>query len=80
MVAEKCDVKVQEFIIRNDSLCGSTIGPILAGMLGMRTVDIGMPQFAMHSIREFMSADDITPYITFMRAFFEHYNGQGTDL
>ena len=54
------DIKVphQVFVTRTDMACGSTIGPLTAKEIGVRTLDVGVPQFAMHSIRELAGADD----------------------
>lgn len=49
---------IQSFVVRSDMGCGSTIGPITAGGLGIKTLDIGVPTFAMHSIRELAGSSD----------------------
>ncbi len=52
LLAKEAHVPVQEFVMRSDLACGSTIGPITAGAIGIQTLDIGVPSLAMHSIRE----------------------------
>jgi aspartyl aminopeptidase len=57
-VAKRLDEPYQEFVTRSDMGCGSTIGPITATRLGIDTLDVGVPTFAMHSIRELCGSDD----------------------
>ena len=56
--ASSADVSLQYFSNRADLSCGSTIGPITAGRLGIDTIDIGCAQFAMHSARETCGTGD----------------------
>lgn len=64
------EVPVQSFVVRSDMGCGSTIGPITASQLGVRTVDIGLPTFAMHSIRELAGSHDLEHLVKVLTAFY----------
>ena len=55
----KNEIPLQEFVNRGDMACGSTIGPITASKIGVRTLDLGVPTFGMHSIRELAGIHDI---------------------
>jgi aspartyl aminopeptidase len=79
-IAKKANVPCQEFIVRQDSPCGTTIGPIIAGKLGIKTADIGIPQFAMHSVREMCGVCDLEYYRRFFEGFFLDYENCVGDL
>jgi len=51
-LCEEAGVPFQQYAHRSDLGCGSTIGPIVAAQLGMASIDIGSPMWAMHSLRE----------------------------
>ena len=65
---------IQEFVVRNDCGCGSTIGPILSKGTGIRTVDVGQPQLSMHSCREMCSAYDVQHTFRLFHAFYELFD------
>ena len=64
---------LQEFIVRQDCGCGSTIGPAISAATGIRTIDMGCPQLSMHSIRETMGVGDLTNGLNLFKAFFAHF-------
>lgn len=63
-------VSPQHFVSRSDLACGSTIGPISAARVGLRTVDVGNPMLAMHSCREMAATADVEPMIRVLTAYF----------
>lgn len=58
-ICRAADVPVQSFVTRSDMGCGSTIGPITATEVGVPTIDVGLPQWAMHSVRETAGTHDV---------------------
>ncbi|NLX18268.1 MAG: M18 family aminopeptidase [Desulfobulbus sp.] len=64
------DIPCQEFVMRNDMISGSTIGPLTAAEIGVPTVDVGAPQLAMHSIRETIGHLDGWYLLKVMTTFF----------
>lgn len=66
-----CGFEPQHFAVRSDLPCGSTVGPITAARVGIRTADIGSPVLAMHSCRELAATADVAPMIDLLAAFLE---------
>lgn len=69
-LCKRTGVPYQEFVNRADMACGSTIGPITAKEIGVRTLDVGVPTFAMHSIRELAGTADAFSLMTVLTAFY----------
>jgi len=74
LICKKHGIPIQEFVIRQDTNCGTTIGPTTGANTGIRTVDIGNAQLCMHSIREMVGAKDIENMIRLLNAFFVDYS------
>lgn len=70
MLCKQAGVPYQKFVNRSDMAGGGTLGNVSAGQLDMRSVDIGNPMWAMHSVRETGGVEDHT-YIT--KSFEEFY-------
>jgi aspartyl aminopeptidase len=69
-LCKSADVPYQQYAHRTDLGCGSTIGPILAAQLGIASVDVGNPMWAMHSIRESAGVLDHSYMIAVLKALF----------
>ena len=70
MICRNADIPVQKFVNRSDVRGGSTIGPISSTQMDIRSVDIGNPMLAMHSIRELCGVKD---HYYIKRSFEEFY-------
>ncbi|RIZ67900.1 MAG: M18 family aminopeptidase [Methylococcales bacterium] len=67
---EQAEVPYQKYSHRSDLGCGSTIGPITSARLGIRSIDVGNPLWAMHSIRESAGVLDHSYMIRVLKQFF----------
>ena len=71
-LCEQNEVPLQVFVARTDMGCGSTIGPIVSSEVGVKTIDVGVPTFAMHSIREMAGVADAYYLYRVATAFYQY--------
>lgn len=71
-VCEKAGVPFQYYANRADMPGGSTLGNIANTQVSLNTVDIGLPQLAMHSTYETAGAKDTEYMVSALRLFYEH--------
>ena len=69
-LCEQQGVPTQSFVSRTDMGCGSTIGPITAANIGVQALDVGVPTFAMHSIRELAGVEDAHNLFKVLKGFY----------
>ncbi len=65
-----CGVPVQEYVNHSDVAGGSTLGNISNTQMSVRSVDIGLPQLAMHSAYETMGVADEGHLAKLAKAFY----------
>lgn len=69
-VCKKAEVKVQSYYNRADMPGGSTLGSISDTKVSLSTVDIGIPQLAMHSASEVCALSDVFDMVNALRTFY----------
>lgn len=71
LAARNKNILMQSFVSRSDMGCGSTIGPLTSTRLGVKALDVGIPTFGMHSIRELAGAQDLEALYSLLCGLFE---------
>ncbi|WP_111707107.1 M18 family aminopeptidase [Lutibacter citreus] len=71
MICKEANIPYQKFVNRSDMRGGGTLGNVSAGQLAIRSVDVGNPMWAMHSVRETSGVDDHTFITDAFRCFYK---------
>lgn len=69
-ICDRAGVPCQTFVNHSDIAGGSTLGNILTSQIPLRGVDMGAPQWAMHSCRETAAAADVDYIVKAFTSFF----------
>ena len=70
-ICEKAEVPYQDFACRSDMKCGATLGGLSQRHVSIDSVDIGLPQLAMHSANETIGTKDV---LYMYKSLLEFYN------
>ena len=70
-LAQGVKANVQVYYNNSDVPGGSTLGNISTAHVSVKTADIGLAQFAMHSAVETMGTKDVTDLVKIVKAYYE---------
>ncbi len=70
-ICAKDKVPVQDFACRADMRCGATLGGISQSHVSIDSVDIGLPQLAMHSANELIGSKDLDYMYKALNSFYQ---------
>ena len=70
-LCREADVPVQHYHNRSDILGGSTLGNLSTAQIPAKTVDIGLPQLAMHSAYETAGTKDTWYLVEALKEFYK---------
>lgn len=72
-ICENAEVPYQDFACRSDMKCGATLGGVSQRHVSVDSIDIGLPQLAMHSSNETIGTKDV---LYMYKSLLEFYNTQ----
>lgn len=72
-IADNAKVKTQDFFMRSDMPCGATLGAISSSRVSVKSVDVGLPQLAMHSAAECAAVGDYLDLIEIFKKFYSEF-------
>ena len=78
-ICNRVNVPLQHFTNRSDLRGGGTLGSISSSHISIMSVDIGLPQLAMHSAYETAGVKDVEYMITGLTAFYETHLHKSSD-
>lgn len=73
LICRRNKLDLQSSVKKQDMREGSTVGPRISTQLGILTADCGIPQLAMHSIRELCGAKDVETGVKIAKAFYREW-------
>ena len=78
-ILKKSRIRCQDFYMRSDMPCGGTLGAISSMSVSIPSIDIGIPQLAMHAATETMAIADYDALVEALTAFFRTAIEMGDD-
>ena len=69
-ICKESNVKYQDYVSRNDMTCGGTLSGLCTRHVSTTSIDVGIPELAMHSASEVVGSDDTFDIYRLFKEFY----------